>query len=125
MALVTLFPVSWMVASTTDTSLNIGTMVASYGIAAPFAVLCWWQMTRSQAKVDKLETEIRSLQEDAVSREKEFAQRLAPLLYDGAMLYRQGNEQLKQGLDRVPPEIAEIHSLAESVKQLVEKLEGK
>ncbi len=103
--------------------VDIVTILASYGIAAPFAILCWWQMVRSQAKVDKLETDIRGLQDAAVNREKEFAQRLAPLLYDGAMLYRKGNEQLTKNLEQVPTD--EVGRLVESVQQLIVQLETK
>lgn len=123
--------VSWTtlfaVAGTTNSGgVDIVSILASYGIAAPFAILCWWQMTRSQAKVDKLETEIRTLQDAAVNREKEFAQRMAPfasIAYDGAMLYRQGNEQLTKSLDRV--QSGHVQRLTQSVEELISRLEDK
>jgi hypothetical protein len=106
--------------ATNSSPIDVGTMVAAYGVAAPFALLCWWQMNRSNAKVDKLEEDVKALHEAAVAREKEFAQRLAPLLYDGAMLYRQGNEQLTKGLDQVPP--SELKDLVGTVRELVDRL---
>ena len=110
-------------------ALDIGTMLASYGIAAPFAGLCLLQMSRVQKKSDEKDdviaekdAKIERLQNEAVHREKEFASRLAPLLLDGAQLYRQGNERLARS---VPPAVAgeqDIHELAEQIANLAEQL---
>lgn len=102
---------------------DVGTMIASYGIAAPFAGLCLWQMQRLQKKLDASETKISDLQAQAVEREKEFATRLAPLLYDGALLYQRGNERLAAGLSSQEPADAEVRNLRKSVEELLRRME--
>lgn len=106
-----------------DGSINVGSMLASYGIAAPFAALCFWQMQRASQKLDKAEEQIAKLQADAVINAREFAARFAPLLYDASLLYKQGNEKLTQGLSQ--SQESEVHRLREEVEELVRRIEDK
>lgn len=109
-------------------SLDIGNLLASYGIAAPFAALCWWQMKRSQEKLDDAEKRITELQEAAVTRERDFSARLGPLLYDGALLYQKGNERLREGLQPEQlhrPVVESVEQLSRPVLEQVEQLSHK
>lgn len=112
-----------VIVAAADNNLDVGTMIASYGIAAPFALLCWWQMQRSQSKLDKAEEQIAKLQAEAVTNAREFAARFAPILYDAGLLYKQGNERLTQGLSQ--SQESEVHRLREEVEELVRKITDK
>lgn len=106
-------------------SPDIASMLIAYGVAAPFAVLCWLQLQRAQKREVELEAKNAKLQEEAVARERELAGRVGSMLYDGALLYRQGNERLVQGLERAqsPAEREEIVSLIEQMRTLVQRME--
>lgn len=101
--------------------VDVGTMLASYGIAAPFAGLCFWVMVRTQKKLDDANETIAQMNRDAIAREREYLQRVAPLIYDGAMLYREGNQLAAQA--PAAPTNDELHRLAGKVDDLVRKLE--
>lgn len=103
-------------------SLDIGTMLASYGIAAPFAALCFWQMQRSQKENSTLKQQIDDLQAKRLSDQRDFVARLAPMLYDSALLYRQGNERLSQGLSKAQEPADDLHQLAERVEDLLRRM---
>lgn len=110
-------PVPLLAAS--DAPVDIPTMLASYGIAAPFVGLCWWQMQRAQKQLDEARSEIKALQEQAISRERELIGRVAPMIYDGARLYERGNAQLAQ----IPAKASDLASLAEQVQHLIDRLQ--
>lgn len=108
-----------------DSGIDVGTMIASYGIAAPFAGLCLWQMRSSATKLDAALAKVAELQDDAVKRERDFAGRVAPLLYDSALLYRQGNERLTQGINAptpAPSDNEDLHRLSNSVAELLRRM---
>lgn len=113
-------------ADTAGGGIDISTALLAYGVAAPFAGLCFLQMQRNQKKADAAEAKVEALQNDAINREREFAMRLAPLLYDGALLYQRGNETLDRRLAQPPPAAAadddELHALRSSVEELLRKL---
>lgn len=113
-----------IVAVADATGLDVGTMIVSYGVAAPFAGLCLLQLQRTQKRADAAEAKVEMLQTAAVEREREFAMRLAPLLYDGALLYQRGNERLAQGIAQspAPADDDELHALRSSVEELLRKL---
>jgi hypothetical protein len=114
-----------IVAAADGAGLDIGTMIASYGIAAPFAALCWWQMQRSQRKLDAAEATIAELNANRLRDQQDFLARVAPMLYDSALLYRQGNERLTQGLSQTPTPITdddELHRLSTSVQELLRRM---
>lgn len=96
--------------------VDLASMLVSYGVAAPFAALCWWQMQRSQKQLDEARKEVKDLQEQAVARERDLIARVAPMIYDGARLYEKGNEHLI----RNPPASPELEGL---MRELVAKLQ--
>lgn len=116
-----------LVAAETTSSPDVTSMLIAYGVAAPFAILCWLQLQRAQKREAHLEATIGKLQEEAVTRERELAGRVGSMLYDGALLYRQGNERLVQGMERTqsPAEREEIESLVEQMRALVQRMEQK
>lgn len=85
-----------VLADATSGGLDVGTMLVSYGVAAPFAGLCLWQMRSREAELVKVRAENSALQAAALEREKDSTLRIATLLADAGRLYRQGNEVLAQ-----------------------------
>lgn len=105
-------------------SLDIGTMLASYGIAAPFAGLCWWQMNRSQKQLDEARDEIRALQAAALLRERELIGSVAPMFYDAARLYEGANRKLTQAAaPSSPMPSSDVETLARGVQELIARLD--
>lgn len=112
-----------LVGAATD-SPNVGATLLAYGVAAPFALLCWDQLRRAQKREAELEARIAELQKEAVGRERDLASRVGPMLYDSALLYRQGNTALAEGLAKSQSPM-EVHALIEKMQTLVERMEGK
>jgi hypothetical protein len=85
----------------------------AFGAAAPFAALALVQMTRAQNKVDRLEADHRSelatrdkehkediarkdeqlerIRADNLTRERELVLRFGNIIYDSALLYKEGS----------------------------------
>lgn len=106
-----------------ETSIDVASAVIAYGVAAPFAVLCYVQLKRAQTREEALEKRLTELQEAAVARERELAGQLASRLYDASLLYREGTQRLSEGLQRT--EAPEIQALVEQMQVLVRRLEDR
>lgn len=115
-------PVVALVGALADAGSNAGgtldwtPILASFGVAGPFAAVCLLQMNRAQAKVEKLEAKVDDLQAAALQRERENVARLSPIVYDSALLYKQGNEYASKVLDQADhvavaePSISEVNN---------------
>lgn len=111
-------PIPILAQSNTGTGgVDVVTMLLSYGVAAPFAALCWFQMNRSNAKLDEALAAKDRLQNEAIERAREDARRLAPLLYDGARLYEEGNRAM---VERAKP----VDEVAQRLDKVITLLEG-
>lgn len=92
--------------------------LAPFGAAAPFAGLALLQMNRAQNKLDKqeekhaavqaetekthrdevlrMQEELRQLRQDGIQRERELVLRFGNIIYDSALLYKEGNAAVEQ-----------------------------
>ena len=120
-------------------------VIVTYGIAAPFALLClalaWlFRKERDQARAeataecDKKDIEITRLharieeqQKEALQREQQLVAGLGPRIYDAALLYREATGLAEQvSVAPVPPPAAppaidrRLDDLAAAVERLVE-----
>lgn len=108
-------------AAVSDGGPDLGATLLAYGVAAPFAVLCWIQLQRAQKREEAFEQRLTALQDAAVARERELAGQLASRLYDASLLYREGTAKLADGLQRT--QAPEIQQLIEQMQTLVRKME--
>lgn len=99
------------------------TLVFAYGAAAPFAALCLvmtyllWKKTNAQDLV------ITGLREAQLNREKEYLQRFAPLVLDGARLYKEGNDNVATAAERIKAtEESRIDALVSSIDRLTKSM---
>lgn len=113
--------VPFVAEATADGGVDIGTILVSYGVAAPFAYLCFWMLRRTQDELAAERAKSAALHQAAVDRERDFVSRLAPLLYDGALLYKQGNERLTSGIASSSDD-RELHELKASVDELLRRM---
>jgi hypothetical protein len=104
-----------------ETSADLPSALIAYGVAAPFALLCYVQLKRAQEREDKFEKRMADLQDAAVARERELAGALASRLYDASLLYREGTAKLSEGLQRT--EGPEIQRLVEQMQTLLARME--
>lgn len=105
-----------------DGNLDVGSLLAAYGTAAPFAALClWWvyqarkDRDSAQAEAVAARAETKQVRDESLARERELTSRVAPMLYDGARLYERGNSML-------PASLAQVDDLTRMVHELVEKM---
>lgn len=121
--------------------VDVGSTLAVYGVAAPFAALCFWQMLRSQkreteqeeraqaretelearwrTRVAELEARIETLHREALQREQQLVSGLAPRIYDGALLYREGTRVAEQAAATGPA----VEAAGERIDELAGKLD--
>lgn len=104
-------------------STDLTSALIAYGVAAPFAILCYVQLKRAQEREEKFEQRLTALQDAAIARERELAGALASRLYDASLLYREGTAKLSEGLERT--QAPEIQSLIEQMQTLVRRMENR
>lgn len=102
-----------------------------YGIAAPFAALCLVlaflfrkerdaKATELQKALDRIE----SMHEEALKREQQLVTGLAPRIYDGALLYREGTRMAEQAAATAPAVAAAEQRLDELAGKLDRLIDG-
>lgn len=130
--------------------------LAPFGAAAPFAALALWQMNRAQAKLDKMEAdhkaekydadrahrneverlrdENRALRERSETRERELVVRFGNIIYDSALLYKEGNtavasiaqtvsnRQTGSPLPPAPPDDPALAQVLEAIHELTDTM---
>lgn len=132
--------------------------LAPFGAAAPFAALALLQMNRAQAKLDKMETEhkadlqeaekehraeaerlreeARQLRIESQQRERELVLRFGNIIYDSALLYKEGNtavasiaqsvatQQVSSATNAARSEEPALHRVLEAIQELTQTMSG-
>ena len=112
--------------------VDVGSLLAQYGTAAPFAALAFWIVVQSRKDRDtaraetaeaRAETaaaraETKQVRDDSLAREREMTSRLAPMLYDGGLLFDRGTARLAQA-----PSPSELSQVTEALQELARKLD--
>lgn len=102
-----------------------------FGIAAPFAALCFWMVLQTRkdhkdantahvtematrqsehhgdldkkdAEIARLHAKVEELQREALQREQQLVAGLGPRIYDAARLFHEGNKQLAEQVTAPP-----------------------
>lgn len=104
--------------------------LAVYGIAAPFAALCLvlaflFRKERDAARqeVKERDDRIEAMHREALQREQQLVSGLAPRIYDGALLYREGTRVAEQAAATAPAVEAagvRIDELASKLDRLID-----
>jgi hypothetical protein len=105
-------------------SVDVGSALALYGIAAPFAALCFWQLITAQRDVRALRLEVADLQKAALQREQQLVAGLGPRIYDAAQLFREGTELASRPPPPAAPDDDRVEHLARSVELLIQRMEA-
>lgn len=105
--------------------VDVGSLLAAYGTAAPFAALCLWWVQQSrkdrdaaQADAAAARAETKQVRDESLAREREMTSRLGPMLYDGGLLFEKGTARLAQAPDR-----SQLDQLTAAVQDLVRKID--
>jgi hypothetical protein len=119
----------------------------AFGAAAPFAALALVQMTRAQNKVDRLEADHRlelaakdkehkddlsrkdeqleRIRADNLTRERELVLRFGNIIYDSALLYKEGNvavDRLARTVSTPPSIPASLDQVLSAIHELSETM---
>lgn len=120
-----------LLAATAD-SLDPGSLLKVYGVAAPFAAVCFWVVLQARKDRDQLRSErddarreaadaraeTQKVRDDALARERELTGRLGPMVYDSALLFEKGTARVAES-----PTSPQLERLTEAVDELARKLD--
>lgn len=100
-------------------NVDVVSIIAAYGVAAPFAWIAWQGWQRAEKRAAAAEAKNEDLNHQLVER----AERYAPLLEKAAWLYQMGNERLTAGLNQTPPPPAvDMHTIEVSLHELLRRM---